>query len=106
MIKAKGIIPFCDICNFHQITEKPAIFIHGFNLSEYISQNPICFQGEEYEKRVPLIVEPKPDYIKRVFMTFKLLDEKITLPLQDIEQFKIKERKGFFVFEWGGSQIY
>ena len=71
--------------------------------SKYVA---ICFQGEEYDKRVPLIVEPKPDYIKRVFMTFKLLDEKITLPLQDIEQFKIKERKGFFVFEWGGSQIY
>ena len=66
----------------------------------------ISFQGEEYNKRAPLNIEPKPDCLKRIFMTFKLLDEKITVPEQNIDQFKINERKGFFVLEWGGSQVY
>ena len=66
----------------------------------------ISFQGEEYNKRAPLNIEPKPDCLKRIFMTFKLLDEKITVLEQNIDQFKINERKGFFVLEWGGSQVY
>ena len=69
--------------------------------SKYVA---IKFQDEDYDKRVPLTVEPKPDSIKRIFMTFKLLDEQISIPAQNLEKFKIEERKGFFVLEWGGAQ--
>lgn len=65
----------------------------------------IKFQDEEYEKRAPLIIEPKPDFIKRIFITFRLLDTPINIPIQNIEKFQIKERKGFYAIEWGGSQI-
>ena len=69
--------------------------------SKYVA---IKFQDEDYDKRVPLTVEPKPDSIKRIFMTFKLLDEQISIPAQNLEKYKIEERKGFFVLEWGGAQ--
>lgn len=38
-------------------------------------------------------------------MTFKLVQKKEEIPLQNLEKFQIKERKGFFVLEWGGSQV-
>ena len=71
--------------------------------SKYVLIN---FQDEEYDKRAPLTVEPKPDSMKRIFMTYKLLDEQITVPTQNLEKFRIQERKGFFVLEWGGSQVH
>lgn len=70
--------------------------------SKYVK---IKFEGEEYEKRAPLIIEPKPNCIKRIFVTFKLLDERETIPVQNIDKFKIGERNGFLVLEWGGTQI-
>lgn len=65
----------------------------------------INFQDEDYDKRAPLNIEPKPDSMKRIFMTFKLLEEKISVPAQNLEKFRINERKGFFVLEWGGSEV-
>ena len=65
----------------------------------------IKFQGEEYEERAPLKIEPKPDCVKRIFVTFKLLEEEVSVPIQNIDEFKIENRDGFFVLEWGGSQI-
>ena len=50
----------------------------------------INFQDEDYDQRAPLTVEPKPDSIKRIFMTFKLLKESISVPVQNIEKFRIK----------------
>ena len=70
--------------------------------SKYVK---LKIEGEEYEKRAPLNIEPKPDCIKRIFVTFKLLDEREKIPVQNIDKFKIGERNGFLVFEWGGSQI-
>ena len=70
--------------------------------SKYVLIN---FQGEDYDRRAPLKIEPNTDRIIHIFMTFKLLDEFISIPIQDIEKFKIEDRKGFFVLEWGGSQI-
>lgn len=65
----------------------------------------ICFQDVDYTSRVPLLIDPKPDSMKRIFMTFKLIHEKIDIPVQNLEKYKIEERKGFFVLEWGGAQI-
>ena len=62
----------------------------------------IKFLGEEYDQIAPLTIDPKPDHLVRVFVTFKLLEEKMVIPAQNIDKFSIKGRKGFLVFEWGG----
>ena len=62
----------------------------------------IKFQGDEYDQIAPLTIDPKPNHLVRVFVTFRLLEEKITIPIQNIDKFSIKDKKGFLVFEWGG----
>ena len=37
--------------------------------SKYVLIN---FQGEDYDRRAPLKIEPKPDCVIRIFVTFKL----------------------------------
>lgn len=64
--------------------------------------NLIKFQETDYTDNAKLIINPKPDSILRVFMTWKALDEKIEIPEQKLSTFK---RKGFTVIEWGGSEI-
>ena len=64
----------------------------------------IKFQDEDYKNRAHISIEPKPDFIRRIFITFKLLNEKKSLPEQKIDKFKI-ERRGFYVLEWGGYHI-
>ena len=70
--------------------------------SKYVSIN---FQGKDYDSNFPLIIDPKPDTIRRIFMTFKLIDEKIEIPEQNLSQFQIRDRKGFMALEWGGCDI-
>ena len=55
---------------------------------------------EEIDENMPLLINPKPETIIRVFMDYKPLKEKITVK----EQVLISpERKGFTVVEWGGG---
>lgn len=63
--------------------------------------NLISFQMENYEEMAKLTVNPKPDSMLRVFMAFKPLDEKISVPEQKLDRF---ERKGFALVEWGGCE--
>lgn len=65
----------------------------------------IGFQGDQYTSRAPLTIDPLPDRVHRIFMTFKLLDKEISIPEQDLTPFRIHERTGFFVLEWGGAMI-
>ena len=71
--------------------------------SKYVAIN---FQGSDYDSDYPLIIEPKPDKIKRIFITYKLINEKIEIPEQNLSEFQIGDRKGFLVFEWGGCEIF
>ena len=64
--------------------------------------NFIHFSGKEYQEIAKLIINPKPDSILRVFMVWKVLENKIEVVEQKIENF---ERKGFSVVEWGGTEI-
>lgn len=71
-----------------------------------MEQNPynlITFQTTDYEKNAKLIVEPKPDSVLRVFMTYKPLKESICVEPQQLDAF---ERKGFTVIEWGGTEVH
>ena len=64
--------------------------------------NLIQFAGEEYTSVAPLTITPRPDSMLRVFMTFKPLDNEITVEPQQFEPF---ERTGFTVIEWGGTEL-
>ena len=62
--------------------------------------NLITFQGKEYTDQAKLSIAPKPDSMLRVFMVYKPLQQKITIPEQKLNPFT---RKGFAVVEWGGG---
>ena len=65
--------------------------------------NYIRFATEdEINANMPLEINPKPDTIIRILMTYKGLDEPI-----DVEEQKLitPERNGFVVVEWGGTEI-
>lgn len=64
--------------------------------------NVIAFLGEEYARSVQLEIEPAPDSVLRVFMTWKASDGPVDIPAPTIEPF---ERRGFTVVEWGGTEI-
>ena len=64
--------------------------------------NYVYFAGSEYTDTAVLNITPEPDSVLRVFMMFKLLEEKIDVQPQELKSFK---RKGFTVVEWGGMEI-
>jgi hypothetical protein len=69
---------------------------------EHNPYNEIYFAGQEYSDNAKLTITPKPDSMLRVFMVYKPLSEKISLPTQNLTSF---ERKGFSVIEWGGAEL-
>ena len=62
--------------------------------------NLITFQGKEYTDQAKLVITPSPDSVLRVFMVYKPLQQKITVPEQELKPFT---RTGFTVVEWGGG---
>ena len=62
----------------------------------------ISFQTAAYTEAAKLNIEPAPDTLIRVFMTWKRCEDQITLPEQVLTP---PERKGFTVVEWGGTEI-
>ena len=70
-----------------------------------MEQNPyniISFQTEAYTSAAELDINPAPDTVIRVFMTWKGADELVKLNEQNLSA---PERKGFTVVEWGGTEI-
>ena len=57
---------------------------------------------EEINENMGLEIEPKPDSVIRVMMTFKGLNRKIEVEEQELESPK---RDGFVAVEWGGTKI-
>ncbi len=58
--------------------------------------------SEQIEKNMPLTINPAPDSVIRVIMTFKGLDK----PTYVTEQKLISpERTGFVAVEWGGTEL-
>ena len=64
--------------------------------------NLITFQQEAYTQAAKLTVEPAPDSVLRVFMTWKPLKQPVEVPAQALPAF---ERHGFTLIEWGGCQV-
>lgn len=57
---------------------------------------------DEINANMPLEINPSPDTIVRVLMTFKGLDNPIDVQEQ---QLKTPDRAGFVAVEWGGTEI-
>lgn len=57
---------------------------------------------DEIEANMPLKIDPKPDTIIRVLMTYKEIDNPINVKEQKLIP---QTRKGFVAVEWGGSEI-
>lgn len=66
--------------------------------------NLIHFSSEEYESSAKLEITPEPDTIIRVMMVFQSLDEYVEIPKQNLDLLR-KERIGFTVVEWGGTEL-
>ncbi|UKN03386.1 hypothetical protein K6119_07635 [Paracrocinitomix mangrovi] len=66
--------------------------------------NLIHFSTSEYEEMAQLQISPKPETMIRVMMVYKPLKSPIDILPQDLNKLS-KERKGFTVVEWGGSQF-
>lgn len=57
---------------------------------------------EEINNNMPLEINPKPDTVIRVLMTFKGLEKPIVVEEQELV---VPGRNGFTVVEWGGTEI-
>ena len=57
---------------------------------------------DEINKNMPLEINPSPDSVIRVLMTFKKLENPI-----DVQEQKLQtpNRTGFVAVEWGGTEI-
>lgn len=87
------------------LTEKEAeeFIIYWLPKLEANKYNYIRFASlDEINENMPLEINPNPDTIIRVLMTFKGLENPINVEEQKLET---PERTGFVAVEWGGSEI-
>jgi len=64
--------------------------------------NIISFQTEAYTQAAQLEINPAPDTLIRVFMTWQPAAEYRQIPAQELTA---PSREGFVVVEWGGTQL-
>lgn len=85
------------------LTEQEAneFIIYWLPRMEHNAYNLISFQTDAYEAAAKLTVEPAPDSMLRVFMTWKSVPVKADVEPQTIAPFV---REGFTVVEWGGME--
>ena len=83
--------------------EKEEFIIYWLPKLENNKYNYIRFLiEEEINNYMPISIEPNPDTIIRVYMSYKPLNSKINVKNQKLNQI---EREGFTVVEWGGTLI-
>ena len=82
--------------------EANEFIVYWLPLMEQNEYNVISFDTKEYENAFKLHVNPAPDTVIRVFMTWYATDEAVDIKPQNIET---PVREGFTVIEWGGAQI-
>ncbi|MBR2716086.1 MAG: hypothetical protein IKB73_07785 [Ruminococcus sp.] len=64
--------------------------------------NIIAFQTDCYTDNAKLDINPAPDTLIRVFMTWKPSDSFVQIPAQ---KFSNISRIGYTAVEWGGTQL-
>ena len=82
--------------------EANEFIIYWLPLMQDNPYNVISFQTEAYTDSAILDVEPAPDSLLRVFMTYYPTETEVDIEPQTLRGFV---RRGFTVVEWGGSQV-
>ena len=106
VVSKEDVVPFLEEkleilgLNSKEIQE---FIIYWLPILEKNKYNYIRFAtNEEIEQNMPLNIEPSPDTIIRVLMTFKGLNEKIDVSEQELVT---PIRNGYTVVEWGATII-
>jgi len=81
--------------------EANEFIVYWLPLMQNNPYNIISFQSNEYTDSARLDVNPSPDTLIRVFMTWKKSNTFINLEKQTLTA---PERKGFTLIEWGGTE--
>lgn len=82
--------------------EANEFIVYWLPLMERNPYNIISFQTDIYTDAAQLQIDPAPDTLIRVFMTWKAADAYTELPEQELSA---PERTGFTVVEWGGTEV-
>ena len=82
--------------------EANEFIVYWLPLMEKKPYNIISFQTDSYTDAAGLDINPKPDTLIRVFMTFKGSDSHVEIEEQSLNAPK---RQGFTVIEWGGTEL-
>lgn len=82
--------------------EANEFIVYWLPLMQENPYNIISFQTEAYTDVARLDVEPVPDTLIRVFMTWSASDSYVDLPAQELSA---PARMGFTVVEWGGAEV-
>ena len=83
--------------------EKEEFIIYWLPILQKNEYNYIRFATiDEINKNMPLEINPNPDTLIRILMTFKGLEKPIDIAEQ---QLVTPERTGFVAVEWGGTEI-
>lgn len=106
VVKSEDIIPFLEEkLNILGLTEREAeeFIVYWLPKLEANKYNYIRFASmDEINENMPLKIDPNPDTIIRVLMTFKGLENPIDVKEQKLET---PNRTGFVAVEWGGTKI-
>ena len=82
--------------------EANEFIVYWLPLMEQNPYNIISFQTDTYTDAAELQINPAPDTVIRVFMTFEASDYMIRILPQKLTA---PERIGFTIVEWGGAEI-
>jgi len=85
------------------LTDKEAneFIIYWLPQMEHNPYNLISFQTDAYEDAAKLVIDPAPDSVLRVFMTWKPVLSEVEIQPQTFEPFT---REGFTAVEWGAMK--
>ena len=86
------------------LTEREAneFIIYWLPRMEGNPYNLISFQTDAYTDAAELTIDPSPDTLIRVFMTWKGLEQPVEIPAQELTA---PARTGFTAVEWGGAEL-
>jgi hypothetical protein len=107
------VVPRADTVSFLEKTLK-AIGLNEAETFEFVvywapkltkaPANFISFNLREYDEALPLRVEPRPDTVLRVFMTYTRLASAEGV-MAEPQEFSPPARVGFTLVEWGGGKL-
>lgn len=82
--------------------EANEFIVYWLPLMEQNPYNVVQFQTDRYTEAAELMIDPAPDTVIRVFMTFRAATEYVQMTPQELIA---PDRQGFTVVEWGGAQV-